>query len=118
MPNLLLYGHFINNAAVAARYLQSQFDINRVAIIDFDVHHGNGTQDIFYENENVLFISTHQYPYYPGTGSEQEKGKFDIAGFAVGLVDEKKILLKKNIKKNDLILAIPSNGVHSNLPFS
>ena len=46
-------------------------------IIDFDVHHGNGTQDIFYENENVLFISTHQYPYYPGTGSEQERGKFN-----------------------------------------
>ena len=43
----------------------------------FDVHHGNGTQDIFYENENILFISTHQYPYYPGTGSEQERGKFN-----------------------------------------
>ena len=41
------------------------------------MHHGNGTQDIFYENENVLFISTHQYPYYPGTGSEKEKGKFN-----------------------------------------
>jgi acetoin utilization deacetylase AcuC-like enzyme len=48
-----------------------------VAILDFDVHHGNGTQDIFYENKNVLFISTHQYPYYPGSGSEQEKGKFN-----------------------------------------
>ena len=48
-----------------------------IAIIDFDVHHGNGTQDIFYDNEKVLFISTHQYPYYPGSGSEKEKGNFN-----------------------------------------
>ena len=54
-----------------------KYKYKKVAIIDFDVHHGNGTQDIFYENENVLFISTHQYPYYPGTGSEQERGKFN-----------------------------------------
>ena len=45
--------------------------------MDFDVHHGNGTQDIFYNNEKVLYISTHQYPYYPGSGSEKEKGKFN-----------------------------------------
>ena len=45
--------------------------------MDVDVHHGNGTQDICYDNENILFISTHQYPYYPGTGSEQERGKFN-----------------------------------------
>jgi len=66
-----------NNVAVGAHYLIEKYKINKIAIIDFDVHHGNGTQDIFYENENVLFISTHQYPYYPGTGSEQEKGKFN-----------------------------------------
>ena len=48
-----------------------------MAIIDFDVHHGNGTQNIFYDNEKVLFISTHQYPYYPGSGSEKEKGDFN-----------------------------------------
>jgi acetoin utilization deacetylase AcuC-like enzyme len=48
-----------------------------VAIIDFDVHHGNGTQDIFYNNEKVLYISTHQFPYYPGSGTEQEKGKYN-----------------------------------------
>jgi len=66
-----------NNVAVGANYLIEKYKYKKVAIIDFDVHHGNGTQDIFYENENVLFISTHQYPYYPGTGCEKEKGKFN-----------------------------------------
>ena len=67
----------LNNIAIGAKYLLNQYKYKKIAIIDFDVHHGNGTQDIFYENENVLFISTHQYPYYPGSGSEQEKGKFN-----------------------------------------
>ena len=67
----------LNNIAIGANYLLNKYKYKRVAIIDFDVHHGNGTQDIFYNNKNVLFISTHQYPYYPGTGSEREKGKFD-----------------------------------------
>ena len=67
----------LNNIAIGAKYLLKKYKYNKIAIIDFDVHHGNGTQDIFYENENVLFISTHQYPYYPGTGSEKEKGKFN-----------------------------------------
>ena len=67
----------LNNIAIGAKYLLNRYNYSKVAIIDFDVHHGNGTQDIFYENENVLFISTHQYPYYPGTGSEKEKGKFN-----------------------------------------
>ena len=57
--------------------LIEKYKYNKVAIIDFDVHHGNGTQDIFYNNEKVLYISTHQYPYYPGSGSEKEKGKFN-----------------------------------------
>ena len=66
-----------NNVAVGAKYLIEKYKYNKIAIIDFDVHHGNGTQDIFYENEKVLYISTHQYPYYPGTGSENERGKFN-----------------------------------------
>jgi acetoin utilization deacetylase AcuC-like enzyme len=66
-----------NNVAVGANYLIEKYKFKRVAIIDFDVHHGNGTQDIFYNNEKVLYISTHQYPYYPGSGSEKEKGKFN-----------------------------------------
>ena len=67
----------LNNIAIGAKYLLNKYKYTKVAIIDFDVHHGNGTQDIFYNNKNVLFISTHQYPYYPGTGSEKEKGKFN-----------------------------------------
>jgi len=67
----------LNNIAIGARYLLNKYKYKKIAIIDFDVHHGNGTQDIFYENKNVLFISTHQYPYYPGSGSEQERGKFN-----------------------------------------
>ena len=66
-----------NNVAVGANYLIKKYNYNKVAIIDFDVHHGNGTQNIFYDNEKVLYISTHQYPYYPGSGSEKEKGKFN-----------------------------------------
>ena len=66
-----------NNVAIGANYLLEKYKYNKIAIIDFDVHHGNGTQDIFYNNEKVLFISTHQYPYYPGTGSEKEQGNFN-----------------------------------------
>ena len=66
-----------NNVAVGANYLIEKYKYNKIAIIDFDVHHGNGTQNIFYNNEKVLFISTHQYPYYPGSGSHKEKGKFN-----------------------------------------
>ena len=66
-----------NNVAIGAHYLIDKYKFNKVAIVDFDVHHGNGTQDIFYNNEKVLYISTHQYPYYPGTGTEKEKGKYN-----------------------------------------
>ena len=66
-----------NNVAVGANYLINKYKLKKIAIIDFDVHHGNGTQDIFYDNEKVLYISTHQFPYYPGSGTEQEKGKYN-----------------------------------------
>ena len=66
-----------NNVAVGANYLIEKYKLKKVAIIDFDVHHGNGTQDIFNNNEKVLYISTHQYPFYPGSGTEQEKGKYN-----------------------------------------
>ena len=66
-----------NNVAVGTNYLIEKYKYNKVAIIDFDVHHGNGTQNIFYNNKKVLYISTHQYPFYPGTGSELERGKFN-----------------------------------------
>jgi len=64
-----------NNVAVAARYAQNVFkDVERVAVVDWDVHHGNGTQGIFYDDPSVFFFSMHQYPWYPGTGSRGETG--------------------------------------------
>lgn len=63
-----------NNIAVTARYLQREHSIGNVAIVDWDVHHGNGTQDIFYEDASVFFFSIHQSPLYPGTGSRRECG--------------------------------------------
>ena len=64
-----------NNVAIAARYAQNKYkEIERVAIIDWDVHHGNGTQGIFYDDPSVFFFSMHQYPWYPGTGSRGETG--------------------------------------------
>ena len=69
---------FLNNAAVAARFLQSRYKIKKVAIIDFDVHHGNGTQEIFYEDDTVLYGSIHQHPLFPGTGLEKETGVGNI----------------------------------------
>ncbi len=63
-----------NNVAVGANYAIDKYKLQRVAIIDFDVHHGNGTQNIFYSNKKVLYISTHQYPHFPGTGASHEKG--------------------------------------------
>jgi len=66
-----------NNVAVGANYLIEKYKYKKIAIIDFDVHYGNGTQDIFYDNEKVLYVSTHQYPYYPGSGSNKENGKFN-----------------------------------------
>ena len=63
-----------NNVAIGAHYLLNHYNLKKVAIIDFDVHHGNGTQEIFYNNKQVLYISSHQYPFYPGTGSAMERG--------------------------------------------
>jgi acetoin utilization deacetylase AcuC-like enzyme len=64
----------VNHIAVAARHLQASGLASRVAIVDWDVHHGNGTQDLFYEDGSVYFLSLHQYPFYPGTGPAEERG--------------------------------------------
>lgn len=74
-----------NNVAIAARYLQQNWKIERVLIVDWDVHHGNGTQHIFEEDPSVLYFSTHQYPYYPGTGSAAEKGKGRGEGYTLNI---------------------------------
>lgn len=63
-----------NNTAVAARYAQQQHGLGKVLVADWDVHHGNGTQDAFYEDDSVLVFSTHQWPWYPGTGARDETG--------------------------------------------
>jgi acetoin utilization deacetylase AcuC-like enzyme len=64
-----------NQVAIAARYVQKRYDLERVLIVDWDVHHGNGTQDIFYQDGSVAYFSTHQHPWYPGTGMAQETGE-------------------------------------------
>ena len=71
----------LNNAAVAAQYAIDQYGLERVVIVDFDVHHGNGTQDIFYESPNVFYFSTHRYPFYPGSGHWRDIGAEAGHGF-------------------------------------
>jgi acetoin utilization deacetylase AcuC-like enzyme len=68
---------FFNHAAIAARHAQKAHGMGRVAIMDFDVHHGNGTQDIFWSDPSVLYASTHEMPLYPGTGHLSERGEHD-----------------------------------------
>jgi acetoin utilization deacetylase AcuC-like enzyme len=75
----------LGNVAIAARRAQRAHDLRRVLIVDFDVHHGNGTQDMFYDDDSVLFISTHQYPFYPGTGSLEETGTGRGAGYTINI---------------------------------
>jgi len=75
-----------NNVAVAARYAQSRHrEIERIAIIDWDVHHGNGTQGIFYDDPSVFYFSTHQYPWYPGTGARAETGHGRGRGYTLNV---------------------------------
>jgi acetoin utilization deacetylase AcuC-like enzyme len=75
-----------NNVAIAARYAQSRYaEIERVAIVDWDVHHGNGTQGIFYDDPSVFFLSMHQYPWYPGTGARGETGIGRGRGYTLNL---------------------------------
>ena len=68
---------FFNNAAIAARHAQAAHGAERIAIVDFDVHHGNGTQHIFWADKSVLYASTHEMPLYPGTGARSERGEHD-----------------------------------------
>jgi acetoin utilization deacetylase AcuC-like enzyme len=70
---------------VAARHARDAYGVQRVMVLDFDVHHGNGTQDVFYATDEVLFASIHQWPLYPGTGAATETGQGDGEGFTVNL---------------------------------
>ncbi|WP_265109743.1 histone deacetylase family protein [Halosolutus halophilus] len=78
---------FVNNVAVAAQYAldHDDYDVERVAIVDWDVHHGNGTQDIFYDRDDVFFVSVHEQGLYPGTGAVDETGEGDGAGTTMNL---------------------------------
>jgi acetoin utilization deacetylase AcuC-like enzyme len=68
----------INNVAVAARHMQAEHAVGRVAIVDYDVHHGNGTQEIFWEDDTVLYVSLHQWPFYPGSGGPNEQSETTV----------------------------------------
>jgi len=74
-----------NNIAISAKYLQSVHSLKKIAIVDWDVHHGNGTQHSFEKDRNILYISLHQYPHYPGTGASHEQGAGDGKGFTLNM---------------------------------
>ena len=95
---------FVNNVAITARYLQNKYKINKVAIIDFDVHHGNGTQEIFYQDKTVAYGSIHEFPLFPGTGSEQESGIGNIfnAPITAGIDGEDFIQILENKILNNI----------------
>ena len=84
-PNRAMGFCLFNNVAIAARYLQREHGVGRVAIIDWDVHHGNGTQDIFYDDPSVFFFSAHQVPLYPGTGMANETGTGNAVGTTLNI---------------------------------
>lgn len=74
-----------NSVAIGAQYLRKKLGLKRILVMDWDVHHGNGTQHSFYDDPGVLYISTHQYPYYPGTGAVEEVGRGQGEGYTVNL---------------------------------
>lgn len=74
-----------NNVAIAARYLQKHLNHQRILIIDWDAHHGNGTQETFYDDPTILYFSIHHYPFYPGTGSSEEKGAKNGFGYNINV---------------------------------
>lgn len=85
LPDQAMGFCLFNNVAVAARYALDHHQLKRVMIVDYDVHHGNGTQEIFYEDPRVLYVSTHQYPWYPGTGRSDEMGEGEGLGTTVNI---------------------------------
>ncbi len=118
---------FINNIAVAARYLQKNYSIHKVAIIDFDVHHGNGTQEIFFKDNSVFYGSSHEFPLFPGTGSENETGVGNIfnATLKAGTeskeffkIFEKKILKPLDKFKPEVILISAGFDAHTRDPLA
>tara|TARA_Y100001970_G_scaffold294065_1_gene446421 strand:+ start:5131 stop:6066 length:936 start_codon:yes stop_codon:yes gene_type:complete len=118
---------FVNNIAVTARYLQKQYQVNKIAIIDFDVHHGNGTQEIFYNEETILYASIHQSPLFPGTGSVDEKGIGNIFNAPIKentnakdfhSIFENKILIEVDKFKPEIILISAGFDAHYRDPLA
>ncbi len=119
-----------NNIAITARYAQ-QKGFKKVFIVDFDAHHGNGTQKAFYEDDTVFYFSTHQYPFYPGTGAEEERGRGKGLGFTynvplpAGTGDKKYIEIYNNLLKKlvnsfepDIILVSAGYDLHEDDPLT
>ncbi len=118
---------FVNNVAVTAKYLQKKYKINKIAIIDFDVHHGNGTQEIFYKDQSVVYGSIHEFPLFPGTGSEDETGAGNIFNAPINAdinrdeyikIFEKKILTPINKFKPEIILISAGFDAHTRDPLA
>ncbi len=93
-----------NNVALAAVYLRKKHGIERVAIVDFDVHHGNGTQDIFYSDPSVLFFSMHRYPFYPGSGAAYEEGEGTGKGYTVNVPLEDGVTASQYMEHFDRVI--------------
>jgi acetoin utilization deacetylase AcuC-like enzyme len=117
-----------NNAAIAARHAQAQHGLERVAIVDFDVHHGNGSQEIFWSDPTVMYCSTHQMPLYPGTGAVSERGEHDTivnaplrpgdGGSQFRAAFETRILPRLKDFKPDLIVISAGFDAHTRDPLA
>jgi acetoin utilization deacetylase AcuC-like enzyme len=119
---------FFNNVAIAARHAQAAYGVERVAIMDFDVHHGNGTQDIFWSDPTVMYASTHQMPLYPGTGAAGETGEHDTivnaplragdGGEAFRAAMEQKVLPRIDAFRPDLVVVSAGFDAHRRDPLA
>jgi acetoin utilization deacetylase AcuC-like enzyme len=118
---------FVNNIAVTARYLQKKYSVGKIAIIDFDVHHGNGTQEIFYEDPSVAYGSIHEFPLFPGTGKENEIGVGNIFNAPIPAetngkkfikILDRKVLEKIDKFKPEIILISAGFDAHKRDPLA
>jgi acetoin utilization deacetylase AcuC-like enzyme len=117
-----------NSAAIAARHAQKKHGAERVALVDFDVHHGNGSQDIFWADKSVMYCSTHEMPLYPGTGSTSERGDFDTivnaplragdGGNEFRIAFERTILPRLREFKPDLVVISAGFDAHTRDPLA